>query len=150
MVNMLFAAVIGSILISFGAGAFICEDATLTVSKVIDGDTIKVTSPVFDTMSILENEKSIRFAIISAPELREEGGEEARQKLIELCPVGSIITFEDDPAQRESFGRAVGLVYCNGNEKSLNQLMLESGLVKYSHKHKTGFTYDWIDQFKNK
>ena len=125
-------------------------DFELTVTRIYDGDTLYVTSPIFDKISILEHEKSIRLAIASAPEVREVGGSEATEKLKELCPVGSKIIFEDDAGQRESFGRAVGLIYCNGSDISVNQLMLESGLVEFTHGKKTGFTYDWIEQFKNK
>ena len=72
------------------------------VTKVIDGDTIKVDG------------QSIRFALASAPELNEFQGPEARNFIDEICPVGSTATVDEDDGQTEgSYGRIVGVIYCN-------------------------------------
>jgi len=88
---------------------------TGVVTKVIDGDTIKVDG------------QSIRFALASAPELNEFQGPEARNFIDEICPVGSTATVDEDDGQTEgSYGRIVGVIYCNG--MNLNEELVDSGL----------------------
>lgn len=83
------------------------------VSKVIDGDTIKVDG------------QSIRFALTSAPELSEPKGVNAKDLINELCPVGSTAIIDEDDGQTQgSYGRILGMVWCNG--KNLNEQLVES------------------------
>jgi micrococcal nuclease len=85
-----------------------------TVTQIIDGDTIKVDG------------KSIRFALASAPELDEIGGIESKQFVEILCPVGSIATVDEDDRQTQgSYGRILGVVYCNG--VNLNEMIIKTG-----------------------
>ena len=84
------------------------------VTSVIDGDTIKVDG------------KSIRFAMASAPELNEPGGIESRNFIETICSVGSIATVDEDDGQTQgSYGRILGVVYCNGF--NLNADLLDVG-----------------------
>jgi micrococcal nuclease len=84
------------------------------VTKIIDGDTIKVHG------------KSVRFALASAPELNEFGGIESKEFIESVCPVGSTaLVDEDDKQTKGSYGRIIGVVYCNG--LNLNEELLESG-----------------------
>jgi len=88
---------------------------TGTVTKIVDGDTIHV------------NEQSIRFALASAPELSGYGGVESRNFIQIICPVGSeVIVDEDDSQTGESYGRIIGVVYCNG--MNLNAELLDADL----------------------
>lgn len=88
---------------------------TGTVTQVIDGDTIKVDG------------ESIRFALASAPELDEFEGIESRELIDNLCSVGSkAIVDEDDMQTQGSYGRIIGVIYCNGY--NLNEELVESGL----------------------
>ncbi|MDX1596538.1 MAG: thermonuclease family protein, partial [Nitrosopumilaceae archaeon] len=85
------------------------------VTQVIDGDTIKVDG------------KSIRFALSSAPELYERGGQDARQLIENICPVGSTALVDQDDGQTQgSYGRLLGVIYCNG--VNLNSKLLDEGL----------------------
>lgn len=85
-----------------------------SVTQIIDGDTIKVEG------------KSIRFALASAPELNEFGGIEAKQFVERLCPVGSkAIVDEDDRQTQGSYGRIIGVIYCNG--VNLNEMIIKEG-----------------------
>ena len=88
---------------------------TGTVTKIIDGDTIHV------------NGESIRFALASAPELSGYGGVESRNFIQTICPVGSdVIVDEDDSQTGESYGRMIGVIYCNG--MNLNKELLDADL----------------------
>ncbi|MFZ8922628.1 MAG: thermonuclease family protein [Nitrosopumilaceae archaeon] len=85
------------------------------VTQVIDGDTIRI------------NEHSIRFALSSAPELGETGGEEAQDFIDDICPVGSEALIDEDDKQTEgSHGRIVAVIYCN--ERNLNAELLDANL----------------------
>ncbi len=85
------------------------------VTRVIDGDTIKVDG------------QSIRFALASAPELNEFGGDTAREFIEEICPVGStVLVDEDDGQTKGSYGRIIGVIFCN--DLNLNEELVDSGL----------------------
>ena len=88
---------------------------TGTVTQVVDGDTIKVGG------------QSIRFALSSAPEINEPEGIKARNFIQTLCPVGTqAVVDEDDGQTQGSYGRILGVIYCNG--MNLNEELLDSGL----------------------
>jgi len=86
------------------------------VTANIDGDTIKVYG------------KSIRFALVDAPESAEPGFQEASDFIANACPVGSFVVVDEDDLQTGgSFGRIIGVVHCNG--MNLNEAILDSGLA---------------------
>jgi len=88
---------------------------TGTVTKIVDGDTIHV------------DEQSVRFALASAPELSGYGGVESRNFIQTICPVGSdVIVDEDDGQPEESYGRIIGVIYCNG--MNLNKELLDADM----------------------
>jgi len=89
---------------------------TGVVTKVIDGDTIKVDG------------QSIRFALASAPELGGYGaGVKETEFIQKICPVGSsVLVDEDDKQTQGSYGRIIGVVYCNG--MNLNSELLDADL----------------------
>ncbi len=88
---------------------------TGTVTKIVDGDTIHVDG------------ESIRFALASAPELSGYGGVESRNFIQTICPVGSDVTVDEDDGQTgESYGRMIGVIYCN--DMNLNQELLDADL----------------------
>ena len=94
------------------------------VTQIVDGDTINV-----------DNE-SIRFALTSTPELNEYGGQEAKEFLEKICPVGSQVLVDEDDGQTEgSYGRIVGVVYCN--DMNLNEVIMDADLGYLS----SGFCY---------
>lgn len=84
------------------------------VTDVIDGDTIKVDG------------QSIRFTLSSAPELSEPEGVIAKDFINDMCPIDSLVTVDEDDGQtKASYGRILGVIYCNG--ENLNEQLLESG-----------------------
>lgn len=87
-----------------------------TLLRVINGYTI-----------VTQEEKSIRFSLVLAPELTEPGGMEAKEFIESICPVGSAIFIDEDDLQiKESYDRMVAKVYCKG--VILNQSLLVSNL----------------------
>ena len=73
------------------------------VSKIVDGDTIKV------------DDKSIRFALTSTPEINDEREILAKGYVEKTCPVGSTVLVDEDDMQTDgSYGRIIGLIKCNG------------------------------------
>lgn len=89
------------------------------VTKITDGDTIKV------------DERSIRFALASAPEINTLEGKIAKDFVASMCPVGSSVLVDEDDGQPEgSYGRILAVVYCN--DVNLNEKILESGNAKIS------------------
>jgi len=85
------------------------------VTKIVDGDTIHVDGV------------SVRFALSFAPELKGFGGIDSRDFIVTICPVGSEVLVDEDDSQTEgSYGRIIGVVYCNG--VNLNSELLDAGL----------------------
>ena len=63
----------------------------------------------------------------SAPELNGFGGKESQNFIQTICPVGSqVLVDEDDGYTKGSFGRIIGVVYCN--DMNLNEELLDANL----------------------
>lgn len=91
------------------------------VTRIIDGDTIRV------------NDIPIRLALVSTPELDENGGKDAKEFVEKTCQVGSMVTVDEDDEQLQgSYDRMIAEIHCNG--KSLNSEILESQLGKIDTK----------------
>lgn len=85
------------------------------VTEIVDGDTLDV------------NNVRVRLAMVNTPEAGDEGYEEARETTESECPVGSeALVDEDDGQKGGSFGRLIGVVFCNGHNVSLNEVLLEA------------------------
>jgi endonuclease YncB( thermonuclease family) len=90
-----------------------------TVTKVVDGDTIDVDNT------------RIRLALANTPEINQPGYTDAKDFVSNTCGVGSKALVDEDDGQKEgSYGRMIGLVYCNDSNISLNQLVIETGHAK--------------------
>ena len=106
--------------VSFYVSPLECSDEegqcyTTTISRVVDGDTIKTIE-----------DDSIRLALTTVSELNDEGGQESKEYLESICPVGSHITIDEDDGQlKGSNGRTIAKVYCNG--LNLNGEMVING-----------------------
>jgi endonuclease YncB( thermonuclease family) len=87
-----------------------------TVSAIVDGDTIDV------------NNVRIRLSMVNTPERGEAGYNEATEITESVCPVGGNALVDEDDGQKEgSYDRLIGVVYCSGSTKSLNQILLKEG-----------------------
>lgn len=117
------------------SGSALCISGTVT--RVIDGDTVEVDC------------QSIRFALSSAPEMDTDKGVLAKSFVENLCPTGSQALVDEDDKQTEgSYGRIIGVVYCNGI--NLNEAILESdhGLLSTNFCSKSEFAREnWAKKF---
>jgi len=99
-----------------------------TIRRVVDGDTVDVTLDLgFD---ILYNNR-IRLLGIDTPEIRTRDLEEkalglaAKDRVKELCPVGSTVILRTTKDGKGKFGRILGEIFVE--EQSVNKLLVEEG-----------------------
>jgi micrococcal nuclease len=86
-----------------------------TVTKIVDGDTLHV------------DDKSVRLALASAPNLEGYGGVDSRNFIQTICPVGSeVLVDEDDGHILDNHARLVGMITCN--DMILNEELLDASL----------------------
>ncbi len=90
-----------------------------TVTKVIDGDTLDVTTTVGETITV-------RLALIDAPEKDESGFNEARNFMTEQC-LDKNAEVDPDNNQGLTYGRTVAVVYCEG--VNVNEAILNNGFA---------------------
>ena len=96
------------------------SDSGIKVLGVIDGDTL-----------VLDGKVRLRLRHVDAPELEYCGGEEAKKQLEDLVS-GQSVRVEEKIMDQS--GRPMALIYVGST--LINQIMLESGLVRY-HSDKT-------------
>ena len=89
------------------------------VTKVTDGDTLDVMTGEGDTITI-------RLALIDAPERNEPGFNEAKSFLTEQC-LDKTARVDPDNNQGLTYGRTVGVVYCEG--VNVNEAILDNNLA---------------------
>lgn len=93
------------------SGTALCT--TDKITRIIDGDTIYT-----------QNYK-IRLALTNTPERGNTGFSEATSFTGVLCPIGSVISIDQDDGQKtDTYGRMVAKVNCSG--KNLNSELLEN------------------------
>jgi micrococcal nuclease len=84
------------------------------VNHVVDGDTLDI------------NDIRIRLSLVDTPERGDPGFKEATQFVVKLC-LGENAEVDMDDGQRQgSFGREIGVVYCD--RENLNQQLIENNL----------------------
>ncbi len=92
---------------------------TGTVTKVIDGDT-------FDVMTSEGEIITIKLALIDAPERDELRFNEAKNFVAAKC-LNKNAEVDSDNNQGLTYGRTVGVVYCEG--VNVNEAILDSGFA---------------------
>ena len=100
------------------------------IRRVVDGDTVDITLDLgFD---ILYNNR-IRLHGINAPESRTSDQEEkvrglaAKDRVRELCPVGSTVTIKTIKDGRGKFGRILGEIWLESLQGSVNEILVKEG-----------------------
>ena len=91
------------------------------VKNVVDGDTIDVS---FNICGI----QRIRLVGIDAPDMDEEGYEEANEFVNETCMWEEVKLDVDDEKPYDSYPRILAVVYVNGT--NLNEKLVREGYAK--------------------
>lgn len=95
------------------SGTALC--VTEQVARIIDGDTIYTAN------------HKIRLSLTDTPEKNEPRFQEAKSFTSMHCPVGSMITIDQDDLQPyDVYDRMLGKVYCEGGV--INEVLLSNGL----------------------
>jgi micrococcal nuclease len=89
------------------------------VTKVVDGDTL-------DVLTSSDEKITIRLALIDAPERDEAGYNEAKIFTTDQC-LNKNAEVDPDNNQGLTYGRTVGVVYCEG--VNVNDAILDSNLA---------------------
>jgi micrococcal nuclease len=104
------------------------------IKRIIDGDTIEVDIDL--GFNVWLSNVKVRLYGINAPETRTKNLEEKKlgnlsKKFIkQYCPLKSKITIETFiKKSNEKYGRILGIIKIENNEKSLNQLLLDNKLA---------------------
>lgn len=103
-----------------------------TVTEVIDGDTIRISSC----------EERIRLALVNTPEKGNANYTAAKEFTSQSC-LGKHTTVNQDKKQRtDQYGRIVGVVYCDG--VNINEKLLENNLAVFMNNYcsKSEFRYE--------
>jgi len=85
---------------------------------VVDGDTLDI------------NDIRIRLSLVDTPERSDPGFKEATQFVVKLCLGENAEVDMDDGQRRGSFGREIGVVYCDG--KNLNEQLIDTHFCEKS------------------
>ncbi len=106
-----------------------------TITKIVDGDTLDLR--IKDTII------RVRLSLVNTPERGEQGFKEATDFLKKYCSIGDNALLNVDNKQRQSYGRYVGLIYCEEGAKgedsgdfgtyfvNLNDLLYKTGHAKF-------------------
>jgi len=81
---------------------------TGTIAKVIDGDTVDISTTGDDGGTA-----RIRLVLVDAPEYRQLGYLDAKNFVTEIC-LGKNAHVDPDDKQDRSYGRIVAVLCCNG------------------------------------
>ncbi|HEX6672246.1 MAG TPA: thermonuclease family protein [Nitrososphaeraceae archaeon] len=103
------------------------------VNHVVDGDTLDI------------NDIRIRLSLVDTPERGDPGFKEATQFAVKLCLGENAEVDMDDGQRRGSFGREIGVVYCDG--ENLNEQLMENnlGIIDRRFCEKSEFSDDkWV------
>ncbi|MEM3402672.1 MAG: thermonuclease family protein [Candidatus Hadarchaeales archaeon] len=115
-------------------------DKTGTVARVIDGDTIQLSTG-----------EKVRFVGVNAPEIHqemEEGGPEAKSFTENLCPPGTVVYLDiDDLEPKDKYGRTLAVVYVKVGVQwiNVNAELLRRGLAEILYIPPSEFNpYAWL------
>lgn len=110
-------------------------EANATLEWVIDGDTI-------DVITDDGREERVRLTGIDTPEMARDAtadrperigecfGEEARQFVVALLPVGTPLRLERDVVSRDDFGRLLAYVYRSSDGIFVNYEIIRQGYAQ--------------------
>lgn len=93
-----------------------------TVDRIIDGDTVRL---IVDTGFHITFRDNFRLAAINAPEMDSPQGQEARNVISGLLPIGTVVTINTSKADK--YGRWLAEIFRQGEVTSVNTQMVQLG-----------------------
>ena len=114
------------VLVGAGAAAAVLAGSDTTVERVVDGDTVDV--------STWSGTKRVRLLNINAPELAHDGApeeclaQEAKDRLEALLPEGTKVTLEYDVDRQDRYGRELAGVFVG--DDFVNEQMVRDGFAR--------------------
>ena len=116
---------------SFNLRRFVFEYRIKQILKVVDGDTVDVDIDLGFSISYSQR---LRLAGIDTPESRTTDKLEKTLVLesknylkYKLKDAKKIVVKTEKPDSSEKYGRSLGWIYFDGNDKSINEQMSEDG-----------------------
>lgn len=112
-------------LVGAGAAAAVVVGSDTTVERVVDGDTVDV--------STWSGTKRVRLLNIDTPELGHDGApeeclaQEAKDRLEELLPAGTTVTLEYDVDRQDRYGRELAGVFVG--DDFVNEQIVSEGFA---------------------
>ena len=112
-------------LVGAAAAAAVVVGSDTTVERVVDGDTVDV--------STWSGTKRVRLLNINAPELGHDGApeeclaQEAKDRLEELLPAGTTVTLEYDVDRQDRYGRELAGVFVG--DDFVNEQIVSEGFA---------------------
>jgi micrococcal nuclease len=91
------------------------------VKKVVDGDTVDVRFNIYGI-------QRVRLVGIDAPEISEDGYEEAKEFVNRTCWGEEVMLNADDKEQYDPHYRILAVVYVNGS--NLNEKLVKEGYAE--------------------
>jgi len=116
-------------------------DRTATVASVHDGDTFTLTTS-----------DKVRLADLNAPELGDDGADEATDYLDYQVNGKTVYLDVDDKYQTDSFGRLVCVVYVDYNSThylNVNEALIDGGYVE-ARDYDNEFNYNSFELYLSK
>jgi micrococcal nuclease len=111
------------------------------VKNVVDGDTVDVRFNIYGI-------QRVGLVGINAPEIGEEGYEEAKEFLNETCMWEEVKLDVDDEKQYDSYYRILAVVYVN--ETNLNEQLVKEGYAEVMYFPPSEFdSREWIHTDKD-
>lgn len=103
------------------------------IVSIYDGDTMRV---VIDTGFKIYTEQTLRLYGINAPEMRgkyKESGKDSRDwlrnRILNALAHDIMVTIKTRKDKKGKYGRLLAEVFIEGDEKSLNEQMVDEGLA---------------------
>jgi endonuclease YncB( thermonuclease family) len=109
------------------------SDSTPTLPSETISEGIEITGPinyVMDGDTLEVNQISIRLSLVNTPEVGEAGFDSAKNFVEKLCLDKNGEVDIDDGQRQGSFGREIGIVYCDG--VNLNSELISKGYALIS------------------
>lgn len=128
-VKKIFSTLLIIAVISILSHNFLFNEASVTVTKIYDGDTIEV--------SFSGKRETVRLIGIDTPEIKgkytketEFYGMESKEYLESLLPLGTEVLIEIGEDPRDPYNRLLAYIRLKSSKTTINEQLLKNGYAK--------------------